>query len=87
VRDPSVPSTGWWWGTWIAANVIGLASYFTTDDPTRGGEAVYHYILAAVTTVAIVFWIRVVQTVLQAQDALAGVTIAPSAREEQIREK
>ncbi len=79
VRDPGEPSTRWWWGTWIAANVIGLVGTLTSGDLTSGGgDAVTEWTTAVVITVAMVFWIRVVRTVSQAQDALAGAGVAPS---------
>jgi Domain of unknown function (DUF4328) len=69
VRDPSEPSTGWWWGTWIAASVIGNITALA-----GGNLVVFHWIDAAILTVAVVFWVRVVRTVSDAQDALAAGT-------------
>ncbi|HEV7453150.1 MAG TPA: hypothetical protein VGO16_17570, partial [Pseudonocardiaceae bacterium] len=75
VRDPGKPRTEWWWGTWIATGLIGgLGSNLIRDE---GDLVIYHTTVAVMMTVAVVFWIRVVRTVSDAQDALAGATAAP----------
>jgi hypothetical protein len=74
VRDPGEPRTGWWWGTFIVA--AALAWLFPV---TVASSWVVNWVLVAgMTTVAAVFWIRVVQTISHSQDTLAGET-APSA--------
>lgn len=72
VGDPGKPNTRWWWGAFIAMAMIGIAGNLTSGDPTHGDEVVYEWIGAMATTVAAVFWIRVVRTLSHAQDALAG---------------
>jgi hypothetical protein len=70
------PRTGWWWGTWI---MMGLIQFFGRNNINLPGSKLVFYdlIVAVVTTVAAVFWIRVVRTVSHAQDALTGATATP----------
>lgn len=70
------PRTGWWWGTWIIMCLTQKFGIRNTNLP--GSEMVsYDLIVAVATTVAAVFWIRVVRTVSHAQDALTDATVAP----------
>lgn len=83
VRDPGLPSTGWWWGSWIAAQVLNVAAAqaFTITGEPRAGFLefldLFELLAALATTIAVLQWIHVVRTVSQAQDALAG-TAPPS---------
>jgi len=75
VRDPVQPRTEWWWGTFIAAVALTWLSPIVIPSM---GWVVSWVLVAGMTTVAAAFWIRVVQTISQAQDTLAGEA-APSA--------
>ncbi|MGQ0776141.1 MAG: DUF4328 domain-containing protein [Pseudonocardiales bacterium] len=83
VRDLAQPSTGWWWGTWISAQLLGglAAQAFGFTGEPRAGFLEYLILVegltALLTTAAMLQWIRVVRTVSQAQDELANAT--PSA--------
>ena len=71
VRDPAEPETGWWWGTWLIALVP--LNWLSVLLATGGASWVVGRLLVAIAmTVAGVFWIDVVRTVSDAQDALAG---------------
>jgi hypothetical protein len=72
VRDPAQPRTGWWWGTFVAAEVlIWFHGLFTTVLGSIGPVVIW-VLAAAMMTVAGILWIRVVRTISDAQDALAG---------------
>lgn len=76
------PSTGWWWGLWIAAQLLGnlaARAFGLTGEPHVG--YLEHLFLieslsALALTVAMTQWIRVVRTVGRAQDALAAAVPA-----------
>ncbi|PZS31580.1 MAG: hypothetical protein DLM61_08335, partial [Pseudonocardiales bacterium] len=76
VRDSDEPRTGWWWGSFIATEVlIWLHGLFATALGSIGPVVIW--VLAAVMmTVAGVGWIHVVRTISDAQDALASRTVA-----------
>jgi Domain of unknown function (DUF4328) len=83
VRDPGRPNTGWWWGSWIAAQVLNAvaAQAFTITGEPRAGLLelldLVELLAALATTIAVLQWIRVVRTVSRAQDTLAN-TAPPS---------
>ena len=72
VGDPAEPRTGWWWGTFITAEVlIWFRGLFATVLGSIGPVVIW-VLAAAMMTVAGILWIRVVRTISDAQDALAG---------------
>ncbi|MGH3916282.1 MAG: DUF4328 domain-containing protein [Pseudonocardiaceae bacterium] len=83
VRDPGQPSTGWWWGSWIAAQLLGALatqSFMINGEPRP--ELLEYLVLfegltALATTLAALHWIRVVRIVSQAQDTLVD-TVPPA---------
>ena len=71
--------TQWWWGTWIIMSLALLAGSVAFDDIVEGGGLViYNLIVAVLTTIGMLFWIHVVRTISDAQDALASGIITPS---------
>jgi hypothetical protein len=65
----------WWGASWIAWLVLGLfdnAVEGGITNATIAGYATGLWILAVATTIALPFWIPVVRTLSQAQDALAS---------------
>lgn len=78
VRSPGEPDTGWWWGSWIAAQLLGSLSaqvFSFTGEPREAildNLVIIELLTALATTAAMVGWIRVVRTISQAQDALAN---------------
>lgn len=83
VHDTGQPSTGWWWGSWIATqllNSLTAQAFSITGTPREWilENLVFLETLAAIAaTIAVLGWIRVVQTLSQAQDALADGTPPP----------
>ena len=75
VRAPEEPRSGSWWGAFIAAEaLIWLHGLFATVLGRIGPVVIW--MLAAMMTIAGVGWIRVVRTISDAQDALAGPVAA-----------
>jgi YVTN family beta-propeller protein len=78
VRDPRVPKTGWWWGTWIAYEIplrwLELVLWVKVIASNRASIGwVISLVLADVmVAIAAVFWIRVVRTISHAQDTLSA---------------
>lgn len=84
VQNPSQPNSGWWWGSWIAAQLIGAvaSATFTITGEPRGymlENLVWLELLVALaTTISLVGWFRIVRTISEAQDALAGGASQPA---------
>jgi uncharacterized protein DUF4328 len=81
VRDPGEPRTGWWWGTFIAALALTWLRNALSSGHVSIDWVVNWLLVAVMTTVAAVFWIRVVQTISHAQDTLAGEAAPSAARQ------
>jgi len=89
---PSEPTTRWWWGTWIASQLLGgFADSWAsglkgpvpgttnlTNRVTWIEDLVWLELLAALAmTIALPLWIRVVRTITTAQEARADVEVSP----------
>lgn len=87
VREPDRPSTGLWWGTWIAAQVLSAlaaqAFGFAGEPRTEFLEFLVFFegLTALLTTVAALQWIRVVRIVSRAQDELADAAPGSARRQ------
>lgn len=89
VQNPSQPNTGWWWGTWVATQLLGgIADLWASSvNGEPHGSILEHLawledlvwlelLTALAITIALPWWIRVVRTISAAQDALAGVVLS-----------
>lgn len=84
VQNPGQPNSGWWWGSWIAAQLIGAvasATFTITGEPNEyllENLVLLELLTALATTISLVGWFRIVRTISEAQDALAGGASPPA---------